>query len=362
MSIVVEVPSGREALTEFVLFHDRVAMQRAARWTAFLPLDLPFLMGESPFSHERTIRPLVVRERGELRARVVAVLDHAYQRHWNERLGHVVMFEALPDSRDAVRALMDAASEWLRAQGADAVRSGFGVLEMPFVMDDYTTLPPMVMRQNPAYYHALLKDAGFETEQGYVDYKIPVSDALVARWESALEAARRGGFRIVPLRDIAPSRRAGLIADLLNECFARHFGWVPTTADEQALLFGLFEATGFLDTTVVAYRGDEAVGECMIVPETSALAALGPGRVLAPEEKVNFLGIGVRETARGRGVNLAMAAYGFTELVRRGARWLSYTLVLDDNWPSRRTAEKLGAHVCANYVCYRRRLTRGAAA
>ena len=62
----------------------------------------------------------------------------------------------------------------------------------------------------------------------------------------------------------------------------------------------------------------------------------------------------MREPARGRGVNLAMSSYGFLELVRRGATYLSYTLVLDDNWPSRRTAEKLGAFVCANYVAYRR--------
>jgi hypothetical protein len=32
--------------------------------------------------------------------------------------------------------------------------------------------------------------------------------------------------------------------------------------------------------------------------------------------------------------------------------------VLDDNWPSRRTAEKLGAHICANYMVYRRNFTR----
>jgi hypothetical protein len=62
--------------------------------------------------------------------------------------------------------------------------------------------------------------------------------------------------------------------------------------------------------------------------------------------------------ARGRGVNLAMAAYGFLELVQRGAKYLSYTLVLDDNWASRRTGEKLGASVCANYLAYRRNFLR----
>jgi len=51
-----------------------------------------------------------------------------------------------------------------------------------------------------------------------------------------------------------------------------------------------------------------------------------------------------------------MAAHAFLESVRAGATHLSYTLVLDDNWPSRRTAEKLGAEVCASYLCYRRNI------
>ena len=81
-------------------------------------------------------------------------------------------------------------------------------------------------------------------------------------------------------------------------------------------------------------------------------------RVLRDEEKLNFLGIGVREAARRQGVNLAMAAYSYLELVKRGATHVSYTLVLDDNWPSRRTAEKLGARICANYMVYRRNFRR----
>jgi hypothetical protein len=61
-------------------------------------------------------------------------------------------------------------------------------------------------------------------------------------------------------------------------------------------------------------------------------------------------------------MNLAMAASAYLEMVRRGAKYLSYTLVLDDNWPSRRTAETLGAFVCANYMVYRRSLRRPAPA
>jgi hypothetical protein len=64
----------------------------------------------------------------------------------------------------------------------------------------------------------------------------------------------------------------------------------------------------------------------------------------------------VLEPGRGRGVNLAMAAYSYLHLIKNGSKYLSYTLVLDDNWPSRRTAEKLGAKICANYITYRRDL------
>ena len=115
-----------------------------------------------------------------------------------------------------------------------------------------------------------------------------------------------------------------------------------------------FKPAGAYDTSVIAYRNGAPVGMLFVVPEVTAAAIVRPGRILKDSEKLNILAIGVRESARGQGVNLAMAAYAYLELVRRGAKYLSYTLVLDDNWPSRRTAEKLGAAVCANYMVYRR--------
>ena len=103
---------------------------------------------------------------------------------------------------------------------------------------------------------------------------------------------------------------------------------------------------------------DVDFGEVAKVIETdqTLTARVLPGHELRADERLNFLGIGVLAPARGRGVNLAMASYAYLELIRGGASHLSYTLVLDDNWPSRRTAEKLGARVCANQVVYRREL------
>ena len=360
MTIRIEIPEDNASLTEFVGFHDRVYAYRSARWPASAEIELPFLLGQSPLCEGRTLRPIAARDGGELVARAVAVVDERYCRHWNERLGHVVMFEAMPGARDAVKLIMDEACRWLESRGTVAARAGdLFPMDFPFVIDEYELLPPNLLRQNPDYYHSILKDAGFETEKGMVDYKIEVTPELVARYESALEAARRAGFEIVPAKAIPSDRRVAEYIDVMNDAFKRHWGHVPSSLEEGTLLDALAAFTGGHETSVIAYREGAPVGALYVTPDISSAAVLESGRKVAESEKLNTLGIGVREAARGRGVNLAMASYAFLELIRKGAKYLSYTLVLDDNWPSRRTAEKLGAKVCANYLVYRRNFRQG---
>lgn len=355
MAARIESPDSESGLREFIALADAVRPELTARWPAPTEMQLPIMMGLSALAAGKTMKAFVARENGHVQARVLAFVDPAYQARWNEKLGHLAFFEALPGAHGVTRDLMNAACEWLRSQGAEAARAGFFLpIEMPFVIDEYDALPPNLMRQNPDYYHAFIKDAGFECEKGLVDYKIRVTAELIARYHSALEAGRRGGFDIVPLQDIAPQKRVSEFAPAFNEAFYNHWGFVAASNEAYAEMLTFFEMLGGLETSVVAYRGNEVVGTMMVVPEETAHAALKPGRAIEDSEKLNFLGIGVREVARGRGVNLAMASYAYLKLISHGAKYLSYTLVVDDNWASRRTAEKLGAKVCANYVVYRR--------
>jgi hypothetical protein len=69
-----------------------------------------------------------------------------------------------------------------------------------------------------------------------------------------------------------------------------------------------------------------------------------------------LLVIGVKKEYRGRGINLALAASTYLAMLGLDYRSASYTVVLDDNWPSRRTAEKLGARVTRNFNVYLKEL------
>jgi len=357
MSIRIETPESNEALTEFVLFYDQVYEYRTARWPANLMLDLANITGQTPFAKDREMRPFVARDGDRIVARALAVVDARYIRHWKERLGYLAMFDALPGTEDATAQLVKAACEWLQAQGVEAARAGgtHSAFDTPFAIDNYDELPNSFdWRQNPPYYHVLLKNAGFESEKGWVDYHIEVRPELLDRWRSAIEEARRSGYEMVLLKDVPESRRVSMFTFLLNDTFKNHWGFAPSTEEEFALILPAQAPGGVLDTTVIAYRNGEPMGLAWVVPSDTSTAVLKPGRELHDSEKMNFLVIGVREAARRGGVAMAMASCAYLELVRRGATYVCYGLVLDDNWASRHTAEKLGGIVRGNRMSYRR--------
>jgi hypothetical protein len=357
MTVTIEKPSGTDALTEFILFQDEINSKRDAYWPALVPMSLPMLEGEGPEAEGRQFQPFVARESGEVVARALAIVDGHYLERWNDGVGHISMFEAQPGTREAVRAMMDDACRWLHSKGMKAARAGFGQSDFPFLIDEPDALAPVLLRSNPGYYHTLLKEAGFESERGWTDYRIEVTPELVERWESAVDAAAKRDYRLVPYGDVPRDVRTEHWLTVWNEAFWHHWGTAPMTAKGHEALASFLEGFGMGETSVIAYTADEPVGVVWVVPELASSLA-SASRQLRGEDKVNFLGIGVREQARGRGVNMAMASYAYLELVKRGSTHVSYTLVLDDNWPSRRTGEKLGGKICANYMVYRRNFGR----
>ena len=356
-TVSVDEVRGDEELAEFCLFADEVNSARSAYWPTIPDMQLPLLKGEGPGAVGRVTLPLVARSRGKIVARAAAVVDQRYIDHWHEALGHVVMFEALPETTDAVRALMNEACGWLKGHGLEAVRSGMGpAFDLPYLLDSYDLLPPIATRQNPPYYHSLLKEARFESEKGWVDYKIEATADRIELWEHMVRSAESTGIRVATFSELDGHTRVEHFASVWEEAFARHWGVSPQSVEEWEELFAFVGPLGGFDVSVLAYDGEEPVGALLGIPDMSMLAVCASGRELRPDERLNMLGIGVREVARGRGVNLAIAARSYLEHVKRGNTHLSYTMVLDDNWPSRRTAEKLGARVCANYLVYRRAL------
>ena len=359
--------SGRPAadkLDEFARLPFQVYDGRDAWWPPDVQNEIDLLSRASLLrGHLRGDAFFARRRAGRLVARVSAVINRRYIEHWNEQLGQLIQFEALEGEDVAVAAMLDEAVQALRESVKCAeVHSGFAAfLDYPYAIDNYDSLPSFLLRGNPASYHRYFKEAGFVTEKGQVDYTAPLTPEILARYRRMAEAAAIAGVTIQSWREYGFLAAIDAWTDVTNAAFDRHWGWNPVTrAEVRPMLTSLWE-TPVADLSMLATIAGECVGAVFSVPDLSpALARVRRGVRLDPERgggtRGALINIGVLERARGRGVALAMAARSFLAMARRKMRFAGYTLVLDDNWASRRTALGLGAHVTGNFVTYRRDL------
>jgi len=283
-----------------------------------------------------------------------------YNQHWNEQIGQLIHFEALPGEGEAAVAMLEEASQWLRQRGMTAVRSGFAAfLDYPYAIDNYGKLPPFLLRNSPEYYHVYFKAAGFLTEKGMTDFTIELTPQTVASYPAMIENAGRNGVQIRTWREHGFVNAVDAWTDITNAAFEQHWGWNPITREEVRPMLSGLARTDVADLSTLATADGEVVGSVFAVPDFSPrLARVRQGVRLDPSRgggtRGALINIGVVKEWRGKGANLAMAARSFASMAQQRMKYAGYTLVLDENWASRRTAEKLGGSITSNFVVYRR--------
>jgi ribosomal protein S18 acetylase RimI-like enzyme len=360
--IRIEQPRSRAELDEFARLPHRVYAERDAWWPPDVRSEIDLITGRSQLSASLDVDAFCARRGGKVVARVSAIVNRRYNAHWDDQLGHLIHFEALEDEDDAVAQMLEAAVAALKRRAMRAVRSGFAAfLDYPYAIDNYGALPSFLLRENPPSYHRYLKNAGFEFEKGQVDYTAELGPATLERYRGMVEAAAAAGVTIKSWREFGFLAAVDQWTDITNAAFARHWGWNPVTREEVRPMLNPLWETPVADLSMLAVMEGEIVGAVFSVPDlSSALAQVKRGAALEPERgggtRGALINIGVLEKVRGRGVGRAMAARSFLEMAERKMRYAGYTLVLDDNWASRHTAEALGAHVTGNFLTYRRNL------
>jgi ribosomal protein S18 acetylase RimI-like enzyme len=354
--------STREDFEQFARLPFEIYAGRDAWWPPDIQNEMDLLAGRALITAHLDLCPFSAWHDGKLVARVSAVVNHRYNEHWKEKLGQLIHFEALPGAHEAVAPLLEHALEWLSRRGMNAARSGFAAfLDYPYAIDNYGALSSFLLRGNPDCYHSYFKNSRFATEKGQVDYTAALTPEILERYRQMIEATRRAGVTIKSWREYGFMAAIDVWTDVTNAAFDRHWGWNPVTRQEVRPMLLPLGSTLVADLSMIAIMGGRPVGAVFSVQDLSGmLARVRPGVKLDPERgggtRGALINVGVLEEARSRGVARAMAARSFLTMAQHRMRYAGYTLVLDDNWPSRRTAESLGARVTGDFVTYRRDL------
>lgn len=325
------------------------------------------LSGDFPGADVSRVKPFwALDDRGEILATAAALVNEPFNRHWNASIGHLAYFDARPGRDDAGEAVLTAACDWLQSGGCRTARHGFMPgWQFPLTIDAYEETPTFLHCVNPPRYHRIFKNAGFATERALVEYRITFTPHIADHYRRLVSQAASAGVALRSWDFAHLEQETERFCELNNECFARHWAMPQfTVAELSGLTIGLKD---FLvaDFTAFAEADGQIVGYVYATPDLNqafhAMKGKDPNdgaeefkQCLRKIDHGMLLIIGVREPWRGRGVNLALAAKSYLAMMDRGYKSASYTLVLDDNRPSRRTAEKLGGKVARNFITYRR--------
>ena len=338
----------------------------------WVPPDLhhltSLLSGEAPFGTHAHIQPFWIEEEDRILATVTSVVDDLFNRHWKEQIGHLVSFEALPAQEEAARSLLQTACQWLQERHCTAARLSYHFAwQYPFTIDAYEAVPTFLHGYNPPYYHSYVKDAGFVTESGQVQYQVRFTSELAKRYQEMVECAARAGVQLRSWDFDKLTEEVALFTENYNETFAAHWGAPQFTLSEMQKAFVEFKDLLVADFCAAAEVDGQTAGVVFSLPDLNQAFHRMRGKNIEehlPEfsqalQEINhgiLLSIGVRSKFRGRGINFALAAKSYLAMMERGYKTGSYTVVLDTNWPSRRTAERLGARITRNFIVYRKEL------
>lgn len=220
---------------------------------------------------------------------IVAYINHRHNEFHDERIGWFGGFE-VEDDAEAARALLDAACNWVKAQGYDVIRGPqtFTSHEDTGLLVEGFMRPVLLMPYNKTYYEQHVLNAGFtpvmDAYSFYLSREEALNSGLYERLKRITEAIMRRNK--VTARGIDPKnlqREFALFKDLYNAAWEKNWGFVPMTERE---LDALVDSLGqFFDPKLAffGYVEDQPAGFVLGIPDFNQVLQKAHAKPGTPE-------------------------------------------------------------------------------
>ena len=281
------------------------------------------------------------------------------------------------DDRGVIAALLKAAENWLKTEGAEVIHGPFSPsinAECGMLIQGFDAIPMVFMPWHPAYLSRHVEALGYGKARDLISYGYDVSakdrqaePLLLNRpeWKARLK------FRPLNMKDLASE--VDLMTRLFNDAWSGNWGFVPITRDEfksmaDSLKFIMTEDWGF-----VTELDGEPVAFGIVVPNLHEATAdlggrlfpLGLPKVISRIRKANYksgrlalfgMSQALHKSARGGMIILTM----IEELRLRSRKvaldHVEFGWVLEDNAGMRKPIEMSGAKIDKIHRIYEKRL------
>ncbi|MDA9863854.1 hypothetical protein N9C70_02160 [Flavobacteriales bacterium] len=168
-------------------------------------------------------------ESGQWIGRVAAFVNPKYSKGMEQPTGGVGFFESTDD--DAVAAmLLDAAEEWLKSEGMEAVDGPINFGEKDkfwgLLVDNFVDIPSYGMNYNRSYYERFFKSRGYQVYYEQFVYGREVKLGVQAPFErKRAQIEARGGYRVITANDLTEAQLADHFCTVYNNAWGGHHGF-----------------------------------------------------------------------------------------------------------------------------------------
>ena len=300
--------------------------------------------------------------------RLAALINHAHNDRYNERIGFWGFFESIHDAAVA-RGLFAAGRAWLAARDIHVLRGPCNPslnYEIGLLIDGFDSPPVFMMTYNKPYYAELVEACGFEKcEDLYAYYgHVDMLKALDKKLTFVVEEATRR-FKITT-RTLDRSRfneEVRMFLDIYNRSLVNTWGFVPLSDAEVDHMAGSLKMLIVPEMTSIAEVDGRPIGAMFGLLDYNPRIRQIDGRLFPLAflrllwnrkaiKRIRLISTNVLPEYQRWGVGLVLVAKILPEVLKWGIEDAEFSWVLASNHLSRTTLERGGAKRYKTYRLY----------
>jgi GNAT superfamily N-acetyltransferase len=314
---------------------------------------------------------LVYRD-GSLAGRIGAGMDLRLNLAKKQDLGYITLFESIEDYEVAA-ALFDAATEWLKKQGAKTVTGpqspSNGDDYRGLLIDGFDTSPVLLNSYNPYYYVSFFDRYGFRKQFDRFAYYYNISDGPLERLTKGVKLAqKRYGFSVRKLDMKNLESEITVIKKVVEDAMPDWPDMIPPSEEELVAELEKLKQLAIPDLVLfIENRDDECLGFAVALPDYNQVLKHLNGR-LFPFGFLKFLwyrrkmtgvrmfALFVTPSGRRRGVSAALYYYTMINARRLGFIHGEGSTIHEFNARMNIDAQKAGGKLYKIYRIYQKDL------
>lgn len=328
--------------------------------------------GSHPFYNDAESEAFLARKDGRVVGRVVAIINHAHNRHYEEQRGFFGFFECIDDV-EVSRCLFEAAADWLRKKGMTDVRGPVNPslnYEVGLLVEGFDSPPTFLITYNRPYYGDLIEACGFEKSQDVYCYEANMDDlkTIDPKLKFVIdEATKRFKVKCRPIDRKRFDEDVQTFLKIYNESLQRTWGYVPMSQEELVHQAKQLKLLIVPELTSIAEINGEPVGagfglldfNQILKTMNGHLLPFGWLKLVLQKKKIDRLRLvstNVLPKYQSWGLGLVTLARILPDAIDYGIHYGEFSWVLESNRLSRGTIERGGARKVKTQRIYDRKL------